>query len=889
MNRRTRVTAVFGGVALLAASALAAEAAPPPVPPVAASAQRVVDVWSESTGLPQNYVFTILQTREGYLWVGTRGGLGRFDGVRFVSFDDRRPNALHDSEVWALAEDGEGALWIGTYGGGVSRLKDDAFTTYRVADGLPSDSVTALAVGPDDELWIGTTAGLACRRNGRILSYPGEKDLPGGAVRALHADRHGTVWIGTEKGLASYSSGRFSSLTAAYPSELSGLVATIDGDGEDGLWLTLWRAGAQDNGARLLKDGRVQSFGGRQGVPSNTPTALAVEADGTAWIGTLNGLCRMRDGRCEDPLADVSSLADRLTLQTVAARGVSALGVDREGNLWLGTRYDGLARLQATTGRLVTGGGPSEPDADVRALLADPDGSVWLATATDIRRLRGSTSEVHVLEPGLAAAGIARTADGTLVVGTTTGLFELSGGRARRARVRGAEAVDVSVVFTDRKGTTWLGSRAAGLFRVAAERLEPYGEAVGLPGRQVRALGEDSRGGLWVGTRDRGVSVLRDGRALSFGRAQGLPSDAVQALCVDGEDDVWVATRQGLGRIHDGRVAALTARHGLPGNFFYQVFDDGDSLWLTYARGIARVSKAELREAAEGRRAAVAPELLGAESGMRSTSLSVAHQPTVVRAADGRLWFATARGAVVIDPRTSRQDPAPPAARVEEITVDGRAFAAGPPVDAPPGRGEIEVRYTGLSLRSPESIRFRYRLDGFDPGWIDAGPRRAVRYTNIPPGKYRFRVSTARGRGRWSETEAVVPITIGPHFYETRWWTALVAASAGALVWVGYRYRVRALRRRTHELRHRVDEAVASLKVLRGLLPICSSCKRIRSDEGYWHQIEEYVREHTEADFTHGICPECMRELFPATAARVLARRRADGGGSEPPGKTGGS
>jgi hypothetical protein len=234
---------------------------------------------------------------------------------------------------------------------------------------------------------------------------------------------------------------------------------------------------------------------------------------------------------------------------------------------------------------------------------------------------------------------------------------------------------------------------------------------------------------------------------------------------------------------------------------------------------------------------------------------------------------------VVVDPRHLLTEQRPPPVVIEGVRVDGRLMGSEGQLKAPPGRGDIEVLYAGLSYRAPEKLRFRYQLEGFDPGWIDAGRRRAARYTNIPPGAYTFRVSTARDDGPWSEADASFRLRLAPHFYQTRAWYAALALACGLVFFGGYRWRVQQLRARADELARKVQEALANVKVLRGLLPICASCKRVRSDKGYWEQIEAYVRTRSEAEFTHGICPDCLRAQYPDLADRVLAAGKEREGG----------
>jgi hypothetical protein len=206
------------------------------------------------------------------------------------------------------------------------------------------------------------------------------------------------------------------------------------------------------------------------------------------------------------------------------------------------------------------------------------------------------------------------------------------------------------------------------------------------------------------------------------------------------------------------------------------------------------------------------------------------------------------------------------------VMVDGVQYAHAGLVSTPPGRGEIEIAYAGLAFRAPELVRFRYRLDGFDRDWVDGGARRVARYTNIAPGRYRFRVTASQEGGAWNEREASVPIVLAPHFYETLGWYAVLLVLATAVAWVGHRWRVRQLKQRAEKLGRSVSEALADVKVLSGLLPICASCKRIRSDKGYWEQIEAYIRDHSEARFSHGLCPSCIRLLYPEQADKVLGR-----------------
>jgi PAS domain S-box-containing protein len=797
--------------------------------------QHIVDLWQEESGLPQNNVSAILQTRDGYIWVGTQAGLGRFDGVRFTTYDDRQPGQLRDSEVWALAEDTQGALWVGTYGGGLSCLEHGTFTTYTTAEGLPSDQVTALAPDPDGSLWVGTTAGLARLQHGRFARYGANDGLAGGPVRALYADRHAVLWIGTDEGLSSYSAGRFVNHTLAHPGQLAGQVSAISGDAESGLWLAFRPPGTSGDGLRYMKDGAISAYTTRDGLPSNIVMSIVTLQDRTVWVGTREGLSRYAGGRFEAYFSDVWGATSQQMLERASMQGIPALAADREGNLWFGTRLNGLGRLREGLFLNLTGGDTTGQGIDVRAILGDRAGNVWVGTSHDLRRFGGNVVESYRYgaPSGSAADALAVDGDGTLLVGSQDGLSRWRSGRIEPFPLEAARSLKISLLFTDARKRVWIGTRDNGVYRVSDRALIPLTSKEGLLGGQVRGLGEDSRGGIWVGTRDGGVTYLRpsadpgrsgpgglpEQQVTTFGPQQGLSSPAVQALLVDREDTVWVATRRGLNRIRDNRVARIDASYGLPANYFYQIVDDGlGHLWMTYARGIARVAKADINAVADGRAASVTPMLFGVHSGMKSTAMTLAHQPSVWQASDGRLWFATARGVEVLDPRDTIRNAVPPPVHVEELRVDRKLLPLSDPMTLQPTRGEIEIRYTGLSFVAPNRVLFKYLLEGYDRDWIDAGTRRVTYYSNLPHGRYRFRVIACNNDGIWNNLGASVSLEVLPRWHERAWIRALGIALLGCFAFGFHRSRVAGLRARERELAARVKERTHALHELTSTL-----------------------------------------------------------------------
>jgi hypothetical protein len=351
-----------------------------------------------------------------------------------------------------------------------------------------------------------------------------------------------------------------------------------------------------------------------------------------------------------------------------------------------------------------------------------------------------------------------------------------------------------------------------------------------------------------------------------------LPGDYAAGLMEEADGTLWVGTNPGgLARFKDGRWTAVPREAGLPDDNVNAMVDDGGgTIWFSSDRAIFSVAKRELQALADGAVRSVTARSFDVSDGLRSAQGSSGF-PAIWMASDRRLWFATARGAVVIDPQRLRPNTVAPPVYIEGLASDGTAVQLGGGVELAPGRGKLEILYTAPSLRAPDRVRFKYRLEGFDTDWVEAGTRRVAYYTNVPPGRYRFRVLASNDDGVWNEAGVVQEFRLLPHFYQTTWFSGLTACAVLAGAVGVHRLRVRHLKRRQRALARQVEEALAEVKVLTGLLPICSGCKKIRDDHGSWSQMESYIEDHSHAEFSHGICPECMERLYPGYAARPQA------------------
>ena len=861
-RRRSTRTGLLAALVLAAGPAFALD-------PGRLVSQYGRDVWTTVQGLPQSSVISIGQTADGYMWLGTNGGLVRFDGASFTVYEPDETPGLVGHQITALRGGPDGSLWIGTDGKGITRYRDGVFRTLGPGQELTGASGNSIYVDSSSVAWVGTWWGLL-RHGGGHSDW-----LQGAAGRspifAVAGDGAGGVIATSTDGVVRARDGRL---------QLEGPALRI----REGQALLVDRTGVTWVGSMAgldrIENGQRRRLTTADGLLANFVTALLEDRDGGLWIGTEGGLNRWYRGRMEGIDSSDGLPADAIT----------SLFEDREGNVWAGLRGVGLVRFrdsEVTTYARRDG----LVDANVTCVFQSSDGSLWFGTTKGLTRWKDGRSTAFTRREGLANDSVTALGEDP-ELGVLVGTYAWQVNTIRGDRVGVVAGLDLGAAASafrrDREGSLWVGTLGSGAFRRRAGRFErfPFDEADGR--YVVYGIGEDRRGAVWFGTAN-GLVRHEAGR---FSVVEAYRRDGNQGVAFEiheaPDGSLWAPTRdRGVCRLReDGPARCYGRAAGLPDETVYTALeDDQGRLYLGTPKGIAVVARGDFDAVDAGRAARLRVRTLGVEDGMATAETQGLRSPAGFRSRDGRLWFASVRGAVAVDPARIGAPPAPPPLRIESVGVDGKAFDAAAAVSAPPGRGGIEVRYAGLSFRAPRAIRFRYRLDGFDPDWIEAGGRRVARYTNIPPGEYTFRVTAAQGDGPWNEREGVVAIALAPHFYETRWWHGLLALAATGLVWAGVRWRVRALRRHTVELQEKVAEAVANVKVLNGLLPICSGCKRIRSDEGYWHQIEAYIRERTDADFTHGMCPDCMRQYFPEVADRVLARLRDDpapGSGASP-------
>jgi len=738
-------------------------------------------------GLPQNTIQAMVQTKDGFIWLGTEVGLVRFDGNNFQVFDKNTSPALPGNDIRCLLAAKDGTLWIGT-SEGLARWKDGAITVFTTKEGLPGNTIRGLTVASDGAVWAYTDAGLARQTGNRFAlksfwspgshitigsengqsfawldpgpdasndwnqtapvhglpwdaselfarlpnggvatGYPGSvhitsmtpfmdtgvkvgSQLPGTKVQALFTDREGALWIGTNGGLVRWLDGKLHQFPVTDPLAKASILTLME-DRESNLWV-----GTEADGLHILRDQRFRTIGSREGLSSDAATTVVEGAAGKLWVGTSGGgLNALPRSGSTSNTAIPYSVRDVLLSDVILS-----LAPVPNGDLWVGTP-DGLNRIRGGAVDAFTSA-DGLPDDFIRSLLVDQDGSLWIGTRRGLTHWTNAGSAIGKMD-------------------TYT-------------RVNGLGSDLVGAMARDKNGDLWIAT-FAGLSRLHAGNLEKYPQisnyttANGLSSNVITALLPLSDGTLLIGTQDHGWNQW-DGRQFTAATHNGLDNTTIHAILDDQAGHLWFATGNGIARCDRQTKSAAACTN-----------------WIEF----------------------------GPADGLRSRETATNSHPSAWRSHDGHLWFATPKGLVEVDPAHFPVNTVPPGVDLERFTVDDvpqalALHAADFVLRIPAGHVHFEFDYAGLSFVAPQKVRYRYMLEGFDHDWTEAGARRTAYYTNIPAGHYTFRVQAANNDGLWNSDGAALVFDLHPHFYQTLWFYALLVLLLVALVLLVQRLRL---------------------------------------------------------------------------------------------------
>jgi signal transduction histidine kinase/CheY-like chemotaxis protein/ligand-binding sensor domain-containing protein len=780
--------------------------------------QYVHKVWQSDDGLPQNSAQAMLQTNDGYVWIGTQEGLVRFNGVEFKVFTKTTTDAIRHNDVRVLYQDRDGALWIGTFGGGLVRYQDGQFTNYTVKNGLSNNSISSILQDRQGNLWVGTNDGLNEFINGKIVIFNRTNGLSDNIVRAIAEDREGRLVVAGRNGLGVIVNG--TPMGPYSPQVLSRKsVQALFLDNAGSLWI-----GTENGGLDALNAGKLTHYGVPQGLPNAPVHSIYQDRLHTIWVATAGaGFCRLVSGRF-DCYGPENGLGDGY---------VESIFEDREGSLWVGTETGGINFFRE--GPLTNYGSAIGLQGSPRTLLEDPDGSLWIGTSTGLWRMKDYKVTPYLTDKGPGnnyVYAMARDHLGNIWIGTHEGgLNKFTGHTVKTYRKADGLADDwIPAVIEDRAHDIWVGT-FAGVSRLHKGKFTNYGTREGLSSNRVWAIHQDHQGNLWFGT-DAGLSLFRDGKFINYdlqaSSHDGPGMGSVVVIYEDADHVLWVGTYGGgLKRFQNGSFASITIRQNLFDDTIWSIReDDLGNFWMSSKHGIFRAKRSELMAVADGTLSQVESQSYGVADGMESSECNGFNQSSSWKTKDGKLLFACLKSVVVVDPDHLPHNPIQPPVEIESVTINQNENVA-PGASVLAGAGELDFHYAALSYYAPRKVTFKCKLEGegFEDDWASPPTPGLAHYTNMPPGQYTFRVKAANNDGVWNETGASFSFYLEPRFYQTTWFKTLFALVL-VLSPVGiYLFRIRQARVREQELVVLVGRRTSELQAAKELAEAATRAK----------------------------------------------------------------
>ena len=740
--------------------------------------------WEMNDRLPVNKIRSIVQTHDGYLWLGTADGLDRYDGIDLKSYNKTSISELPSHLISCLFEDRFGDLWVGCESGELACLAEGRFQNVSLPKAWSSTAIEQMVEDRAGVLWVMNRLGeilpVQNHQAGRMRppGRPANDGEPGPTTRVMVRDADGVVWLSERATLRELTleekAGRKIGLPTGSPdpvvfSARAGGFWVIDGDHLRRLVNSQW---VNDLGYHNLP-----------GVKSRLSMELT------------SGHVLMSAGGHELVIISPDGVERRLPIQdSPADDSILCLQNDREGNIWIGTAANGLKVIRP---RVVTMVEP--PDhwlgRAVVSVASDKPGELYVGTqkASVYRYSRGIFTGMSQLQEQAESPvqAVCLDPDNSLWIGTLSdGLWRETQDVAERVGVKAESGGHINALFRSRTGTIWLGTDT-GPIQMQHGVMTSVANEIPAARDDIRCFAEGADGSIWAGTQGHGLGRWRDGKWTQFSRQDGLPGETVWSLFADDDGSIWIGTYgSGICRYKDGQFRSISSRNGLPSDVICSIVDDRKGcLWMSSFAGIIRVTKEALRRCAEGEDQQVSCQVFGFAEGLPTVEFAGGNQPNACFTSDGRLWFACNKGLAMIDPDAARYSALSPLVALEAILVDGESVelggngaqmphSGGAAFEVEPGRHHIEIRYAGLSFNSPERVQFRYRMKGLEKEWVEVGDHRSVNFSFLPAGEYVFEVSACNNGGTWSEPAAPLKLIVHPYFWQT-WWFIASAALVG--------------------------------------------------------------------------------------------------------------
>ena len=744
-----------------------------------------------------------MQSEDGYIWLGTFNGVYRFDGITFKHFSKDLYPEITNNSIPTITMDDNGNLWAGSIGGGVYIFKKESFQKFGVEDGLSSNVIRKLYTDSRGRILIGTGDGLTIYSDSTFSAFKdfkqGSSTINNVTISALYEDSRGQIWVGTNIGLFKFINNELIEIPLADKKygaiEVSSMI-----ESEDNKLLI----GTYGHGIFAMEAESITKFE----LPDEIDkiSNLMFDSNGALWMTHQTGLLRYYNGK-------FSVLP---TIDGVSEDAIEGIIEDKEGSVWF-TRYNGgLERLRdGIFINYTTFEGLD--DNTIHCIYEDKDSSKWIGTANGLNHIKNGEISYYNGENGYLNGNLVRAvfrdSQDVLWVATYNGLTKIENGEVQHfSTLDGLSSNQVRLIYEDSNGLLWIGTRN-GLNTYENGTFKTFTIEEGLPNNFILSIHERVPGELWIGTSGGGISIFKDEEFSNLTTKDGLASDIVFRIHQDEENVLWIATNNGLSRYKNGEMfSGFKTDNGFLNSAIFQVVEDAKhQLWITSNSGIIKVKKEDLNNYISNQNKIQEISYKQVDGLKRSECTPVAKS---MKAKDGTLWFATLGGVAVVDINDQLINKTLPNMLVEELIVDQKNIYIDTEeiIEMPVGSKSIEIKYTGLSLKIPEKVKFKYILEGYNDEWVNASKRRTAYYTNLAHGDYTFKVIAANNDGTWSKTPAEISFRILPKFYETKTFSFILILVFLFLVFGIYHFRLRAIKKEQVRLQQLVEDRTSEIQ-----------------------------------------------------------------------------
>jgi len=756
------------------------------------------DHWTSEEGLPDNAVIHLLQSKDGYIWFASYGGITRFNGVDFLTYSSFNTTSIVNNSFTYIYEDSHGVIWTATSGNGAVTVENGEIKIYTMEDGLPSNFIEEIVQDRNGRIWIATSDGLSYKKDTAFSSEEVPKLLKTLRLKSIDVDEDNTLWVGTtDQGVYQMKDGQIIN----YYNQENGLISDninyIEAIGH-AVWV------GTDEGLSIIKDGKVINETPADGLPNNMTSCFLLDDNGMRWLGTFRGMGRLDSANNWTYFSDGHPLYDN---------DFTSFIQDDEGSIWIGTYRQGLFRLW--DGKFTNYSKKDDQELQqyiVHCILQKDDNSLFVISESSIDVL---FPDQNRFEPYNVGHDFSDTklkfaltdSKGRLWIATQDYLVRYKDGVTKVYNTEnGLINNSVRVLHEDKDHNIWAGTTNGISVIKENGEIKNYTVKNGLSHEYIMSIRSDSKGNIWIGTRN-GLNVFKEDHFLTYYTKDGLAGEFVFKTFEDSDGVMWVCGNAGLTRFKNGVFTKITTRNGLSSNTLFQMLeDDKGYFWFTTNQkniSVFKVRKKELNDLADGRIDSVESINYSQADGLKGSAATSSSMSLETR--DGRLWFATVNGVEMIEPGHIKKNNRKPPVKIESFMVNGQNFRVDSSIVIPFGKNRITLRYAALSYIASDRIAYKYKLEGYDEEWLNPDKKRETSYTNLPSGKYTFHVKAANSDGVWNDEGASISFYIKPPFYQTPWFIGVSLVVIILIIRMIYKLRVRSLERAKQELANEVE------------------------------------------------------------------------------------